>query len=542
MSANGRLLILALLAGFAQAQDPTVSSYLPSTKRVPGKTVCNRILTLQLQHPGEAITAENDGAGTIQDCLDVDIAQPDAAGTLYVGGGKNGGIRTDLGFHIGDRDWIIGQNVGAGGNSVTPNTGTNFMGSSRFPTGRDSGAGVTATGSAGQSVVRLALATGGPDLIIGPLEEFRLAGDPTRYTFDNCTVACAEGKGKWYALLAGSEVAFNITPPLKTSPANTPVRLIKAMFRFGDQWHGSPQEGVLLRSFINGDSIMGNLGIGMGIMNGQEGQENDRAEDVYIRNISQAIKIFQAHRSGTWRNLNVAYTNESRGCPTPGDGMPPTIPMELAPYNTTVDGFTLYVGTGGPCTPKQMIYGGIHITDSPLFTQPFGVLRVLNWHVEMNGDQADGTVTGDGVLVDSTGGNIEMDNGTLCPKASGCKNGIRIAANFRGVFDLRNTSCNAKGGTTNLIADDVNHNVLPCAEILNATGFYRITHDGTAITDVLCSAMTNGFCFNKWGWSHYIGGVNVTILLRFLILIDLLILTLIVYGIVRRIRRLSVHK
>jgi hypothetical protein len=221
--------------------------------------------------------------------------------------------------------------------------------------------------------------------------------------------------------------------------------------------------------------------------------------------------------------------------------MPPTIPMELAPYNTTIDGFTLYVGTGGPCTPKQMIYGGIHITDSPLFTQPFGVLRVLNWHVEMNGDLPDGTVTGDGVLVDSTSGNIEMDNGTLCPKASACKNGIRIASNFRGVFDVRNTSCNAKGGTVNFIADDVNHNVLPCKDILGAVGFYRVTRD-TALTDILCSAMTNGFCFDHSGWNHYIGGVNVTRVLQFVIVLDLLILTLIVYGIVRRIRKLSAHK
>jgi hypothetical protein len=502
-------LAVLVLAGIAFSQ--AVSSYIPSTKTVRDPNFCKRVVMLMQAHPGRAITTQNDGEGQIQDCLDVDLSLNNVASTVYFGGGANGAIRSDVGFHIGDRDRFIGENVGSGGNSVSNETGTNFMASSKFPTGRANGAGVTATGNAKQSTVSLALDASGPGLIIGPLEEFRLAGDATRYTFGNCTGTCAPGIGKWYVLPAGGSETFNIVPPLKTSPSNTPVRLIHGLFRFGDQWHGSPQAMLLATSFLNGDSMQGNSGIGFGIIAGQEPQENSFAEDVYLRNISQAIKIMHAHRSGTWRNLNVAYTSDSRGCPTPGDGMPATIPMELAPYNTTIDGFTLYVGPSGPCTPKQMIYGGIHITDSPLFTQAFGVLRIFDWHVEMNGDLPDGTTSGDGVLIDASSGNIELDNGTLCPKSSACKNGIRVTSNFGGTLSVTNTSCNAKGGTTNFIADEVNGNVLPCAAILNATGFYRITALGVAMTDIACNYLTNGWCFEARGWRHFSNGKDNTI-------------------------------
>lgn len=515
------LITIAILASSALAQ---VSSYIPSTRSSRDPNFCKRVLELIQANPGAAITAQNDGSGGIMDCDDVDLQIPDITSTIFFGGGAHGSIRTSVGFHLGDRDRWIGENSGHGGNSVSPNTGTNFMASSTFPTMRPNGTGITATGRAGASTIDLTLSTGGPNLIIGPVEQFMIEHDATEYTFTPCKgLGCAPGSGKWYVLASGSTFTFQITPALNTSPSNADVKLVHGLIRFGEQVHTNPQAAILSNAFLNGDSMQGNSGIGYGLIAGQETQENSRAEDVYVRNISQAIRIVAAHRSGTWRNLNAAYTNDARGCPTPGEFSPPTIPLEVAPYNTTIDGFTLYVATAGPCTPRQMIYGGIHVTDGPYLGN--GPLHMTDLHFEMNGDQPDGSRTGDGSLIDSTSGSTLIDNITLCPKASACLNGFRVAKKFRGYLRVANFWCN--DGTTNAIADEVNSNVLPCDdELKKASGYYEITLDGTAQTNLGCAHMTNGWCFDHRGWRHFRNGTDDTIVRGALLFLVLLIVTL----------------
>lgn len=511
------------LSGGGTGSNLTLNAAIPITNGASGGNICARVVNegLLSNISGRAISAQNDSAsiGTINDCFAQDLQTPTAVSTVYFGGGGTGGYRTCTGWHVGDRDVFVGDNTGKGGTGINANTGTNWIGSSTFPTCQTNGNGITVTGTATQSTVTFKLfnGSGHVPLIIQPGTTFVFNGDSNQYIIKNCvagtnppcqdSVGAGVGQSFYYGLVDDNTttITVNITPALATSPSNLGVVLVPPIWTLGEAsttCQGcSAQDAILREGFINGDSTNGQLSACIGGFAGQAAQENTRFEDILVRNCAIGIRIFGAPDSGVYRNLNVAYNNNYNnglGCPAPGNGVVTTIPFEFGVNHYSVDRATAFVDL---CTAAQVPKGLFHITSNPISSLGGGTFTMSNFHGEMTGGGA-----GDMVLIDSTSGSIHLYAGAGCPSGFPCLNLIHVASTFVGTLAVDSMACN--NGTTNYIKDDVNGNTLLCnATQQTGTDYYRIAIDGTASTDVDCAHMTKGYCFNGSGTAYFSGGV-----------------------------------
>lgn len=486
-----------------------------------GGDVCLRAINQQIAFPGRTVSAQNDGANTLQDCGTDDLQTSSAVGTILM---PSGGIRTSVGFHVGDRDNIFGEGTGNGGNTGTgPKISTNYLVNSLFPTNIAGGTGIQVNG-AGQSGTTLSikLTSGGP-LQLAPGDTFLFPGDSTQYNIKNCagagsspcstTVQGGAGTSFYYTLTTGAPITINITPTLATAPADsTAITLIAPVWSLGEQnttCSGcSAQDSTIKFGFINGDSSNENC---IGGFAGQAAQENTRFEDMLVRNCGIGFRIFGAPDSGVYRNLNVAYNITVSTCPTPGNGVLTFIPYDFGVGHYSVDRTTAFVDS---CTAAELPFGMYYIHDNPISSVGGGTFTLSNSHGEMcgawNGSNScsSGALGGDNIFVASTSGSVRLIGIVGCPSSFPCLNLVHVAATFGGTLDVEQTNCNS--GTTNWMKDDLNGNTLLCA-VSTSGDFYRISADGTVFTNVDCAHMTKGWCYNQNGWAIYNTGTKYAV-------------------------------
>jgi len=483
-----------------------------STVGASGTTVCDRYNTQVTASPAGVISSENEAVGSILQCGSVDISNGSSTWILGSGGNGTTGIGsfgTSVGWSLADRQILLGDNVGKGGTSVSNTTGSNIIPTSTFPTNRTGGAGLTATGSTNATTVTVSV-TSGSTVQVRPGDVWVFNGDSSKeYHVANCTggtgSGCVSASSPWYAISNGTPVTVNLKEHLAGNLSSAAITPGHPAVNLGDPSisasGGSAQNTRISNAFINGDNVFGSTGSGIGLAAGLAAQENTGATNVKIRNFAHGLQILGAHRTQFY-SIDVSYNGT---CSTlSSSGAMNTVPVEIAPFNTEIDGMTIFADT---CTSTNMPTGMFALVDNPLSALGNGSGDFHDIHGEMNGD----STHGDFFQVGTLSGAFEFHNNSGCPSGNACMDMYHYLSTAAATVYIHDDLCN--NGVTNWIKDDKNGNILPCPTTggLNAGGEYRIHSDLTADTDQPCSGTgitwANGWCGQGLQRAHFTSGV-----------------------------------